>query len=78
MFSHGEEVLVLIDGVLVKGEVIAIAKNDEGKFAYEIKAPNNALGAPTRHFKGCDVFQLEPTPEERREESNKLTEKWWA
>ncbi len=76
MFLHGEEVLVLVDGALIKGEIVAIAKNDEGKFAYEIKAPNNALGAPTRYFKGSEVFQLEQTPEQRLEESNKLTEKW--
>jgi hypothetical protein len=78
MFSHGEEVLVLIDGVLVKGKVIAIAKNDEGKFAYEVAAPNNALGAPVKYFRGGDVFQLEPTPEERQEESDKLLERRWA
>ncbi len=76
MFSHGEEVLVLIDGILIKGEIIAIAKNDEGKCAYEVKAPNNALGAPARYFKGSDVFKLEQTPEEQQEIWNKLAQRW--
>lgn len=76
MFSRGEEVLVLIDGVLIKGEIIAIAKNDEGKFAYEVKAPNNAFGAPVKCFKGSDVFKLEQTPEEQLEVWNKLAQQW--
>ena len=76
MFSHGDEVMVLIDGVLIKGEIIAIAKNDEGRFAYEVKAPNIALGAPAKYFRGSDVFKLEQTPEEQQEVWNKLAQQW--
>lgn len=76
MFSHGDEVLVLIDGALVKGKITAIAKNDEGKFAYEVKAPNDAFGAPAKFFKGSDVFKLEQTREEKLEVLNKLTQQW--
>lgn len=76
MFSRGEDVLVLVDGALIKGEITAIAKNDEGKFAYEVKAPNNAFAAPTRYFRGSDVFKLEQTPEEQLEVWDKLAQRW--
>ena len=76
MFSHGEDVLVLMDGSMVKGQILAVAKSDEGKYAYEVQAPNNALGAPTRYFKGGDVFRLEQTPDERLEAWNKVAQQW--
>ena len=65
MFSQGNEVLVLIEGSLIKGEVVAVAKDDEGTSAYEVKAPNNALGAHAKWFKGSDVFMLEKSEEEK-------------
>jgi hypothetical protein len=72
MFKEGSEVSVLVDGSLIKGKIVASAKDDTGQYAYEIEAPNNALGAPAKWRKAADVFMLEKTAQERAEVWSKL------
>ncbi len=64
-FETQKKVSVLFSGNLVEGTVIATAKDDSGNYAYQVEAPNNALGAPSKWVKASDVFVIEPSAEEK-------------
>jgi hypothetical protein len=59
MYSEGDAVSVFIEGNLFKGVIVAVARDDEGKSAYEVKGYDSELGAPEKWFKGSDVFKVE-------------------